>query len=691
MLNIVFPMAGESSRFNYQFKPFLYLDNRMFIEHTLEPFINYDSIINSYNFIVTQEQETTNNVTETLNNIFTNISTKINVFIISEKTNGPYQTIQSAFLLSQSTTMHNIIICDIDHSINITPIINELTSSTTIPDIIIPLWNITEDEHKNWGKVLFYNNKIQRFCEKETIQKKEHQEIYGLIGCYYFKNNELLPKNNDYINFSDFFCNHFNQLNIHTVSIKNAYFYGTPDMAKNTIKLRRTFETILFDVDGVLIKHKNSSNDKLEDNILLGDCVAKLKQLKENNKLIILATSRPKRTQHSFKQLLKELDITYDDIIMGLNPGPRYLINDIKPSNPLVKQSISYNVIRDKGIDDLVFNESDNYKLEIVKQFKGNSFSKTFLLSQNGKFFVRKYIIKTPATLEHYEKLKRQCDDLKRFSFYNPKLVPKILNDSDSQFDYYVDLEYLHGHKQLDTYDINTQKKVLSELINILGDTVYCYKKQNNSHDFIINFFDTKIYPKLKQFEQECNIMNYLINSDTVTINKRSYYGYRNILQKLNITNFNTEWIHPIHGDLTLENIMYNHITNDIKLIDMDGSRYVDSCYFDLGKIFQSIVSNYHEWHDIENIIHNKSIYDLECEDKYFNGNFHDVQYICAEFAHLNNTNDLLNIYKKGIFFMTTYFIRFVQFRRQVSDDHGIYAVIMATVWLNNILHIDDQ
>ena len=690
-------MAGESSRFNYQFKPFLYLDNRMFIEHTLEPFIKYDSIINSYNFIVTQEQENANNVTKTLNDIFTNISIKINVFIIPKKTNGPYQTIQSAFLLSQSTTiMHNIIICDIDHSINITPIVDILTSSTTIADIIIPIWNITEDEHKNWGKVLFYKQKIERFCEKEIIEKIEYQSVYGLIGCYYFKTQDILFKTNDYINFSDFFSNHFNKLNIETVSIKNAYFYGTPEMAKNTIKFRRTFETILFDVDGVLIKHKNSSNDNIEDNILLGNCVKKLKELKENNKLIILATSRPKRTEDSFKQLLKELDITYDDIIMGLNPGPRYLINDIKPSNPFVKQSISCNVIRDKGIDNLVFNESENYKLEIVKNFKGNSFSSTYLLAQNGKLFVRKYIIKTPNTLEHYEKLKRQCDDLKRFYFYNPTLVPKILNDTDTQFDYYVDLEYLDGHKQLDTYDKNTQKNVLNNLIDILADTVYCYKKKNdshNSHDFIIHFFDTKIYPKLKQFEQECDIMNYLINNDTITINKRSYYGYRNILQKLDITNFNTEWIHPIHGDLTLENIMYNDITGDIKLIDMDGSRYVDSCYFDLGKIFQSIVSHYHEWHNIENIIHNKSIYDLQCEDKYFTPNYIDVEYICSVFSKingLNNTNSFTNIYKKGIFFMTTYFIRFVQFRRQVSIEHGIYAVIMATVWLNNILLIDE-
>ena len=37
-MNIVIPMAGESSRFNYNFKPFLQLDNRVFIERVLDSF-----------------------------------------------------------------------------------------------------------------------------------------------------------------------------------------------------------------------------------------------------------------------------------------------------------------------------------------------------------------------------------------------------------------------------------------------------------------------------------------------------------------------------------------------------------------------------------------------------------------------------------------------------------------------------
>ena len=56
-------MAGEGSRFNYKFKPFIKLDDRTFIEHVIDSFILYDSIITCYYFIITNEQEKIYNVT----------------------------------------------------------------------------------------------------------------------------------------------------------------------------------------------------------------------------------------------------------------------------------------------------------------------------------------------------------------------------------------------------------------------------------------------------------------------------------------------------------------------------------------------------------------------------------------------------------------------------------------------------
>jgi hypothetical protein len=40
----------------------------------------------------------------------------------------------------------------------------------------------------------------------------------------------------------------------------------------------------------------------------------------------------------------------------------------------------------------------------------------------------------------------------------------------------------------------------------------------------------------------------------------------------------------------------------------------------------------------------------------------------------------------KGMYFMSMYFIRFVPFREAINKDHGVFALIMATVWLNKVL-----
>ena len=694
-LNIIIPMAGESSRFNYNFKPFIKLDNKTFIEHCMSAFLKYDNIIESYNFIVTKEKEKKYEIKNELKTkLFSKYSSKIQVFVLPEKTDGLYQSVYPVFFYysyvnkyKNESNFTNMILCDCDHHINIEPIVKYLLNNES-PDILIPIWKINDNEHQNWGKVILEKNtnKIIRFCEKEYVKPELDKTVNGLIGCYYIKNPDLLTKNENYLNMSDFLEEQHKELNIKFEFIKNAYFFGTPEMAENCINERRKYETILCDVDGVLLKHNPHSNDNLEDNILLGDCVSKLKKWKDENKMIILVTARPKESYDSFTTLLKKLDIVYDEIVMGLNPGPRYLINDIKPSNIFVKQAVVFNLTRDDGIDNLNCDESDNYKIDILKIFKGNSFSSTYLLKKENTTFVRKYIKKFPETLEHCERLKRQCEDLKRFRYYDTNLVPKILNECDTLYDYYLDLEYLSNHKQLDEYNIGIQHKVLHSLLERLSSNVYCYKKRNNSIDFIEDFFNTKIYPKLKEFEKECDVMSYLINTDTVKINDKSYYGLRKIFNLLNIHNFNSEWINPIHGDLTLENILYNEKNEDIKLIDMEGSRYVDSCYFDLGKIFQSIVSNYKEWNDLKVVVYDKTINNIKCVDKYFNCENSDYDTICNLFCKIMEVNDKRVIFKKGIFFMATYFIRFVQFRRKISEEHGIFAIIMAIVWLNKIL-----
>lgn len=682
--NVIIPMAGQSSRFDYSFKPFLYLDNRVFIEHVLDSFKKVN--VRKYYFIIRQEQEDQNKVAETLKKrLFPHIADKIEILIIDEQTDGPFQTVKMA--LGRINTVSDIIICDCDHYVDTRPIIK--LANNTLSDVIVPTWSINLEEHANWGKVLIQSatGKIINFYEKEIIECAEHEEVKGIIGCYYLNCSSLITgcKTNP-AHFSDFLKHNHKTLTINIANILKAYFFGDPKMAKKAIEDRRKKETIICDVDGVLLKHKPCSNDLVHENVVLGDAVQKIKQWRAKDKFVVLSTARPERTRESFIAMLNALEIEYDRLVMGLNPGPRYLINDIKPSNPLVRQSLSVNLDRDFGINEVALNESEKYDLKIVKHFKGNSFSKTALMKNNNQYFVRKYILKTEEAFDHYKKLRRQLDDLQRFYYYNESLTPKILNFEDNDHAFYFDIEYLENYSQLDHFEPATALKILERVIEKLNDNVYCFKKQNSGPQFIDNFFDTKIYPKLELFEQECDTMHYLINQKEVTINNKKYLGLRNVLDKLNIYNFNTEYLSPIHGDLTLENILYNDNFKDFKLIDLDGSRYVDTFYFDLGKIFQSIVSNYKDWNSIENVVFNSDPKNLECIGDYFSCNDKYYKNICTQYAKISGVDDWRRVFRKGIFYMSMYFIRFIPFRRQINLGHGIFAMIMAVVWLNYIL-----
>ena len=113
---------------------------------------------------------------------------------------------------------------------------------------------------------------------------------------------------------------------------------------------------------------------------------------------------------------------------------------------------------------------------------------------------------------------------------------------------------------------------------------------------------------------------------------------------------------------------------------------YVDSPMFDLGKLFQTVISKYEVWSNIQNIITNKSINNIECNDSFFKYDEQNISYILDIFKNILNINDLNYIKKAGIYYMANYFLRMVPFLNLISEEHGLFGIIMSIVWLNNIL-----
>lgn len=112
-------------------------------------------------------------------------------------------------------------------------------------------------------------------------------------------------------------------------------------------------KTIICDIDGTLIKHYTPDYTSKPNFIpeILDGTLLKLNEWEKKGYRIILITARKKSMKNITKKQLSSLGIFYDDLIMGVTSGERYLINDTKPNNK--NTAFSINLIRDKGIGEI--------------------------------------------------------------------------------------------------------------------------------------------------------------------------------------------------------------------------------------------------------------------------------------------------------------------------------------------------
>jgi len=110
-------------------------------------------------------------------------------------------------------------------------------------------------------------------------------------------------------------------------------------------------KTIICDIDGTLVKHNSPLlSTSLEYQMeLLPDTLEKLDEWDRMGYNIILLTGRRECCRVQTERQLAEVGIIYDQLIMGVGGGKRYIINDRKPSND-EDYAIAINLNRNMGL-----------------------------------------------------------------------------------------------------------------------------------------------------------------------------------------------------------------------------------------------------------------------------------------------------------------------------------------------------
>lgn len=112
-------------------------------------------------------------------------------------------------------------------------------------------------------------------------------------------------------------------------------------------------KTIICDIDGTLVKHNTPSTVanpayKME---LLPDTLLKLEEWEAKGYRIILLTGRKESMREVTENQLRDVGIFYDQLIMGVGGGVRYLVNDTKPNGN--QAAFAINVERNKGVGNI--------------------------------------------------------------------------------------------------------------------------------------------------------------------------------------------------------------------------------------------------------------------------------------------------------------------------------------------------
>jgi uncharacterized HAD superfamily protein len=111
-------------------------------------------------------------------------------------------------------------------------------------------------------------------------------------------------------------------------------------------------KTVFIDIDGTIFKHYGNLNMMvLQEPELIRGTVEKFLEWRKKEYYIVLTTARLEGMRQITQKQLTDAGLFYDQMIMGLPPGARVLINDEKPDG--TKTATSFCIKRDSGIRDI--------------------------------------------------------------------------------------------------------------------------------------------------------------------------------------------------------------------------------------------------------------------------------------------------------------------------------------------------
>lgn len=681
-VTVVFPIAGTSARAGFKYRPFLEIGDETFIEAAARPFVRWAKAIDRLVFVCLAEHESQHHVTSRLGKMFADRPHQ--VVALPTPTKGPAESVVHALRAAKITG--HVIVCDCDHSIDVDPLFEQIQSRDA--DCVLPTWRLKGEDLRAWSVAAVSDQRVTGIAEKRLPEG--NGEFVGVIGCTYLARADHVvelfdPQRDAYL--SDVVQKLIARGDrVVAVPIETAEFFGDPRKLR-TARARHNVRigSIFCDFDGVIAEHEDVPDFDRPFRVLPGS-IERLTDWMNQGYFIVITTARDASKEPAMRALLAAAGVPYHHLIMGLPSGPRFLINDRKPSALLVPQAHAMEVERNQGIHHLAISQS--YP-SVLRRFKGGSFAETLLVEDDEKLFVRKRVSKRENLSLGYTKLKNQYRTMERFSRMSAGLVAGLYGEHDNTFEYSYDMEYLPNHRLLSECGPTDRADALRRLLGVLGEMVYAGGSRlgRSGTDWLETHLANKIYARLDPMLAHPRLAP-IVSAREIAIDGVPYPGLNELLARVSapdaLAKLAPNSFCTVHGDLTFENVLY--LDGNVRLIDMDGADFVDAPELDLGKLFQSMIARYEEWaHSDEPLFDHAHATEFGCR---YRPQMTEpgLEQICVDAWAQILACSADQVRTKGRFYMGLHLLRMVPFRLKVSDEQATYALINGIRWIAHAL-----
>jgi aminoglycoside phosphotransferase len=328
-------------------------------------------------------------------------------------------------------------------------------------------------------------------------------------------------------------------------------------------------------------------------------------------------------------------------------------------------------------------------------KLKGGSFAQTYRLTNS---IIRKIVSKKKDPIRGSLVIEGQYKWL-NFAKESGLNVPDTIKFEDNKKNSFYEMENINNAKLFaECQSLAQSEKIFKKIVKNLKKFYDKNRRDSKKNDnLLVDLIHKKAIPSIQllkkskegtiYFNQKYFLINNVKCENINSIFKNLHKKENKFLLRLS-KNFDTAYKTVIHGDLTLENIIYKK--NNFYFIDPLGG-FMDinftgnflhkaSPLFDFGKLSQSIIGGYETWKDfdsLESIKSNKFEFKIKMPNK---KDFEKFNYLKKNFQYLTKDFE-----KVVIMHMIIILCRIIRYRIDNNFYSSILCFLVATFWINII------